>query len=190
MGRNTRVIMRKNISVIPVVIICFILTACDTNISNNQIGETLTLIDRELKINYIEFTDVMDNWGGANDTYWMPLPTDATGHRLENAVSPKSEDDTICVISYTVKNISKQDITICDKGTLNFDNGYQYSDGGLSVRLTSDGVWSDIPNGMIMKKLKEKTYEFRVYMVVPKVLATDIEKPLTYTLFGEKFVLR
>lgn len=182
--------MKKILSVILLLSICVSLSACGTNISNNQIGETIALVDRELTVNYIEFTDVMDNWGGANDSYWMPLAEDATGHRLENALSPKSEDDTICVVSYTVKNTSKQDIIISDRGTLNFDNGYQYSDGGLSVRLTSEGVWSDIPNGVVMKKLKEKTYEFRVYMVVPKVVATDVEKSLTYTLFGEKFVLR
>lgn len=182
--------MKKILSVILLLSICITLCSCDTNITNNQIGETLTLVDRELTVNYIEFTDVMDNWGGANDTYWMPLDADATGHRLENAVHPKSDDDTICVISYTVKNTSKQDIVINDRGTLNYDNGYQYSDGGLSVRLTSDGVWNDIQSGIVMKKLKEKTYEFRVYMVVPKVVATDSEKSLTYTLFGEKFVLR
>lgn len=182
--------MKKILSVVLLLSICVALSACSTNISNNQIGETLTLVDRELTVNYIEFTDVIDNWGGSNDSYWMPLDKDATGHHLENAMSPKSKDDTICVVSYTVKNTSKQDIVITDRGTLNYDNGYQYSDGGLSVRLTSEGVWSDIPNGLLMKKLKDKTYEFRVYMVVPKVVATDLEKSLTYTLFGEKFVLR
>ena len=32
--------------------------------------------------------------------------------------------------------------------------------------------------------------EFRVYMVVPRVVVTETDNPLTYELFGKKFDLR
>lgn len=156
---------------------------------NLEIGNTYTSNGVEFTVNYFEFTDVMDNWGGANDNYWMPLPNDAVGHQLENAVSPKSSDDTILVVSYTAKNVSKSDKTIKDRGTLDYDNGYTYSEGGLSYRVSPTGVWSDLESGLVLEKLKENSYEFRVWMVVPKVVA-DSDKSLTYTLFGEKFTIR
>ena len=101
-----------------------------------------------------------------------------------------SEEDTICVISYTAKNVSKNDIVIDDRGMLNYDNGYTYSDGGLSYRVSPTGIWDDIEGGLVLEKLKEKDYEFRVYMVVPKALVENMDKPLTYKLFGIKFDLR
>ncbi|MEG2383463.1 MAG: hypothetical protein RSB39_07725 [Oscillospiraceae bacterium] len=157
--------------------------------ADSEIGKTYSSNGVEFTLNYVEFTDAMDNWGGANDTYWMPLPKDASGHRLENAMSPKSDDDTICVISYTAKNISKNDKTIDERGTLNYDNGYTYSDGGLSYRVSPTGVWSDLSNGLVLKKLKENSYEFRAFIVVPKVV-TETDKALTYELFGNKYNLR
>lgn len=157
---------------------------------NSKVGKTYTSNGIEFTLNYVEFTDAMDNWGGANDNYWKPLPEDAVSHQLEHAVSAKSEDDTICIVSYTAKNISKADKTINDKGTLNFDKGYTYSDGGLSYRVSPTGVWSDIPNGIVLEKLKEDSYEFRAYIIIPQKAVTETDKPLTYTLLGREFNLR
>ena len=180
--------MKKIIALLLTFIMCISLCACG-KIEDVAMGTTYTSNGVEFTLNYIEFTDCIDNWGGANDFYWMPLPNDATGHRLENAMSPKSDEDTICVISYTAKNISKSDKGIKDKGTLNYDNGYIYSDGGLSYRNTPTAVWQDIPNGIVLEKLKGKSYEFRSYIVVPKIV-TQTEKPLTFKLFGKTFNLR
>ena len=181
--------MKKIFSLLLVVTMILSLCACGGG-SNNEIGKTYTSsYGIEFTLNSIEFTDTMDNWGGANDNYWMPLPENASKHQLEKAMSPKSEDDTICVISYTAKNTSKHDRTIEDRGTLNYDNGYTYSEGGLSYRVSPTGVWSDIPNGLKLEKLKENSYEFRAYIVVPKAVA-ETDKSLTYELFGKKFNLR
>lgn len=180
--------MKKLITLLLTIIVCFSLCSCG-KIEDIAIGTTYTANGVEFTLNYVEFTDCIDNWGGANDTYWMPLPEDATGHRLEHASSPKSEDDTLCIISYTAKNISKSDKAIKDKGTLNYDNGYTYSDGGLSYRPTPTAVWQDIPNGIVLEKLKEKSYEFRSYIVVPKIV-TETDKSLTLRLFGKSFNLR
>lgn len=185
--------MKKYIAALLTLIMCLSLCACGGSKATGEIGQTYTSNGIEFTLNYVEFTDAMDNWGGANDTYWQPLPEDMTGadrNRIANAVTPKSQDDTICVISYTAKNVSKNDKTIDDRGTLDYDNGYTYSDGGLTYRVSPTGVWSDIPNGLSLKKLKEDAYEFRAYIIVPKVVATETDKSLTYTLFGEKFNLR
>ena len=168
--------MKKLFSLL--LVVTMILSLCACGGSNNEIGKTYTSsYGIEFTLNSIEFTDTMDNWGGANDNYWMPLPENASKHQLEKAMSPKSEDDTICVISYTAKNTSKH------------DNGYTYSEGGLSYRVSPTGVWSDIPNGLKLEKLKENSYEFRAYIVVPKAVA-ETDKSLTYELFGKKFNLR
>lgn len=84
----------------------------------------------------------------------------------------------------------KTDLTIDDRGTIDFDNGYTYSDGGLAYRVSpTGGVWKDIPNGLILEKLKEETYEFRAYIIVPKTVV-ESDKPLIYELFGKTFNLR
>lgn len=181
--------MKKAISLLLALVMCLSLCACGSS-QKGEIGTTYTSNGVEFTLNYVEFTDAMDNWGGANDNYWMPLPADASRNQLAHAVSPKSEDDTICVISYTAKNVSKNDKTIDDRGELNYDNGYQYSDGGLTYRVSATGVWSDLDGGLILKQLKENAYEFRVYMVVPKALVENTDKSLTYTLFGVEFDLR
>lgn len=185
--------MKKILVFVLSLMLCLLVCGCGNNKATGEIGQTYTSNGIEFTLNYVEFTDTMDNWGGANDTYWQPLPEDLTGadrNRIANAVSPQSEDDTICVISYTAKNVSKTDKTIDDRGTIDYDNGYTYSDGGLTYRVSSTGVWSDIPNGLSLKKLKEDAYEFRAYIIVPKVVVTETDKSLTYTLFGEKFDLR
>lgn len=180
--------MKKIYSLLLVIMIFLNLCACSGG-ADNEIGQTYTSNGVEFTLNYVEFTDVIDNWGGANDNYWKPLPMDASPNQITNAKSPKNVDDTICVISYTAKNVSKNDKTIDDIGTLNYDDGYEYSEGGLSYRVSPTGVWVDIPSGLRLEKLRENSYEFRAYIVVPKVV-TETDKPLTYKLFGKKFNLR
>ena len=180
--------MKRAISLALVFVLCLSLCACGGQ--KGEVGTTYTSNGVEFTVNYIEFTDAIDNWGGANDNYWMPLPADANRNQLANARSPKSADDTICVISYTAKNVSKGDKLIDDRGELNYDNGYKYDDGGLTYRVSATGVWSDLDGGLMLKQLKENAYEFRVYMVVPKALVENTDKSLTYTLFGVQFDLR
>lgn len=183
--------MKKKLLLMLATLMCVSLCACGGSNKKGEIGETYTSNDGiEFTLNSIEFTDAMDNWGGANDNYWKPLPKDANRNQLANAVVPKSKDETICVISFTAKSVSKNDRVIDEIGTLNYDNGYTYSEGGLSYRVSAEGVWCDIPGGLNLEKLKENSYEFRAYMVVPKVLATETDKPLTYELFGVKYDLR
>ena len=180
--------MKKVLSLVPALVLCLSLCACGGQ--KGEIGATYTSNGVEFTLNHVEFTDAMDNWGGANDNYWMPLPDDADRNQLANTLSPKSEDDVICVISYTAKNVSKGDKLIDDRGELNYDNGYKYDDGGLTYRVSATGVWSDLDGGLMLKQLKENAYEFRVYMVVPKALVENTDKSLTYTLFGVEFDLR
>ena len=187
-ARKEDPIMKKAFSLFLALVMCLSLCACGGQ--KGEVGTTYTSNGVEFTVNYIEFTDAIDNWGGANDNYWMPLPADANRNQLANARSPKSADDTICVISYTAKNVSKGDKLIDDRGVLNYDNGYKYDDGGLTYRVSATGVWSDLDGGLMLKQLKENAYEFRVYMVVPKALVENTDKSLTYTLFGVQFDLR
>lgn len=180
--------MKKVFSFILLAIMSVALVACGGK--KGEIGTTYTSNDVEFTLNHVEFTDTMDNWGGANDNYWMPIPEDAGRNQVANAVSPKSEDDTICVISYTAKNVSKNDKLINERGTLDYDDGYTYDEGGLTYRVSEEGVWSDLDGGLMLEKLNENAYEFRAYMVVPKALVENTDKSLTYTLFGMTFDLR
>lgn len=183
--------MKKKLIFLLAAIICISLFAFGGSTKKGEIGKTYTSKQGiEFTLNYIQFTDTMDNWGGANDNYWKPLPENPDRNQLKNAVTPNGADETICVISFTAKNTSKYDRAIDEIGTLNYDDGYKYSKGGLSYRVSAEGIWSDIPNGLKLVKLKENSYEFRAYMVVPKVLATETDKSLTYELFGIKFDLR
>lgn len=180
--------MKKIISLFTTVVTIFCLCSCGEN-NKNEIGTTYSSNGVEFTLNYVEFADTIDNWGGANDNYWKPLPDDAHRHQLENAMTPKDTEKTICIVSYTAKNVHKIDLTIDDRGTIDYDNGYTYSDGGLAYRVSPTGVWKDIPNGITLEKLKDESYEFRAYIVIPKTIV-ESDNPLTYTLFGKTFNLR
>lgn len=199
-AKNKKPIYKKKRFYLLVIIVLAIVVGVvfsKLGVNNANIGETYTSNGVEFTLNYVKFTDAMDNWGGANDTYWQPL--DEALEALDggvdrnikkNALTPKSDNDTICVISYTAKNVSTSDKTIDDRGTLKYDKGYSYSDGGLSYRVSDEGVWKDINNGVVMEKLKDDGHEYRVYMVVPKELVENKDKDLTYSLFGKTFDLR
>ena len=166
------------------------------------IGETYTKNGVEYTVNTIEFAEVIDGWGGANDNYWYPLTEanyekyysdvkrwDYDGYVYEHGLKPQSEDDMMVFISYTVKNIDKADKTIDDVGTINYDDGYEYNEGSLAWRRSETAVWQEIPNGIVLEQLEENEYEFRAYIIVPKEIA-ESDKPLTYTVFGSEYDLR
>lgn len=71
--------MKKLITLLLVLIMALSLCACGDGKATGEIGETYTSNGVEFTLNYVEFTDTMDNWGGANDTYWQPLPEELTG---------------------------------------------------------------------------------------------------------------
>jgi hypothetical protein len=183
--------VKRLMSILLVVTMFITLCACiQSPPQKGVVGTKYTSEGVEFTLNYVEFTDAMDDWGGANDNFWKPLPENPSKNVLDNAVEPKSSDDTICIISYTAKNISKEDKVIDARGTLNYDDGYKYSEGGLSYRVSAEGVWDEIDNGIVLKKLKENEYEFRAYMVVPKELVENTDKSLTYELFNVEYDLR
>lgn len=101
--RKEREIMKKKIiALLWTGIMIFCLCSCGGK-SKNEIGKTYTSKGVEFTLNYVEFTDTIDNLGGANDNYWKPLPDDAHRHQLENAMTPKDTEETICIVSYTAK---------------------------------------------------------------------------------------
>lgn len=65
--------MKKIISLFTTAIMIFCLCSCGEN-SKNEFGTTYTSKGVEFTLNYVEFADTIDNWGGANDNYWKPLP--------------------------------------------------------------------------------------------------------------------
>ena len=64
-----------------------------------------------------------------------------------------------------------------------------YKDGELAYRVSAEGVWQELPNGITIKQLDSEAREFRAYMIVPKEVA-ESDKPVTYTVFGYEFELR
>ncbi len=194
--------MKKKLSIVLAIVVCIVilfnLSGCFGG-KTGEIGQTYTSSDGvEFTLNAVEFTDVIDGWGGANDDFWKPLNETNCNiggrytldeYKNKYGLVPKSEDDVIVFISYTAKNVSKNDKTIDDIGVLNYDDGYEYSDGELAYRVSEEGVWQELPGGIILKQLKENKYEFRAYMIVPKEVA-ESDKTLTYTLFGYEFELR
>jgi hypothetical protein len=161
-------------------------------IKNSKTGKTYTnKAGIEFTLNYIKFTDKIDNWGGANDNYWKSLPEDATENQLKNVLTTNSENHTFCILSYTAENVSDSDVVIDEVGTLDFDNGYTFSDyeGKLSYRVSPTGVWQDLPGGLKLKNTGEG-YEFRAIIVVPKKIVNETDKPLKYKLYGREYNLR
>lgn len=166
------------------------------------VGETYTKNGVEFKVNAIELANVIDGWGGANDNYWFPLTEesykehysdiqrwDYEGYVDAHGLAPKDEDKMIVFVSYTAKNVDKNDKTIDDKGLINYDNGYKYDEGSLAWRRSETAVWQDIPNGIVLEQLEKNEYEFRAYIIVPKEVA-ESDKSLTYTLFGVEYELK
>ena len=193
--------MKKIVSILLCITIMFSLSGCFVRVKEGKIGETYTSSsDIEFTLNEVSFAEVIDGWGGANDDFWKPLdetncnvggrwPTVAH-YAAVHGLKPKNDDDRIVFISYTAKNVSKYDIDIDEVGVLDYDDGYTYSDGALAYRVSEEGVWDELPNGgLSIKKLNDKAYEFRAYMVVPKQVI-ESDKSLTYTLFGYEFIIR
>ena len=180
---------------IPVVLILVIVLAIAIKYAmstNSEIGKTYTVNGIEFTLNSIEFTDTIDNWGGANDNFWKPLPADASRNQIANAMTAKDANSTICVVSYTAKNVSKDDRTIDFVGNLIFDKGYKYGkdEGSLAYRVSKDGVWKESPGGLKLERLTSDAYEFRAYIVVPKQVVEEKDKKLTYSLIGRQYDLR
>lgn len=191
--------MKKAFSLIMVVALLLSFSGC-FGAKKAVIGETYTSnTGVEFTLNAVEFADAIDGWGGANDDFWKPLDENncniggryATldAYKLAHGLAPVSPDDVIVFISYTAKNVSENDKTIDDIGTLTYDKDYDYSEGNLAYRVSEKGVWQELPNGIRLAKLKENSYEFRAYMIVPKEIA-ESDKSVTYTLFGYEFEIR
>ncbi len=192
--------MKKKIKIVIVVaiIIAILLPFYNSRIKEGQVGETYTWNDTlEITVNSIEFAEVIDGWGGANDNFWKPLTTDVQIHDrwtpeqyiIEHGLKPTDGDKIFLCISYTAKNVSKNNQTIKSIGTVDYDDGYEYNEGGFSFRKNEDAVWSENSSGLVLEQLKGNEYEFRAYIFVPKeVLETD--KSLTYTLYGREYDLR
>ncbi|MDD6564734.1 MAG: hypothetical protein PUF08_06605 [Clostridiales bacterium] len=178
-------------------IIC--LTACMGE-KKGEIGTTYTSNNGiEFTVNEIAFADVIDGWGGANDDFWKPIDENncnvggrfatVEDYKSAHGLTPKKENDRIIYISYTAENKSKYDRTIDETGDIDYDNGYKYSDGYLSYRVSEEGVWKELPSGLSLPKLDGGKYEFRAYTVVPKEVV-ESDKPLDITIHGYKFKIR
>lgn len=182
-----------------VVVFAVVFVVMSGKSEKGQIGTTYkSSYGIEFTVNEISFTDVIDGWGGANDDFWKPL--DETNcniggrytleqYKAKYGLTPKSEDDRIVYISYTAENLSKYDRVIDETGLINYDDGYTYSDGSLAYRVSEEGVWKELPDGLSLPKLDGGKYEFRAYTVVPKEVV-ESDKPLTVTLFDCEFEIR
>lgn len=166
---------------------------------DGKIGETYTSQDVEFTVNTLEFAEVIDGWGGANDDFWKPLnstncniglrwPT-VEAYALAHGLAPKSENDRIFFVSYTAKNVGKTDKTFNERGELNYNDGYKYNDAQFAYRVSEEGVWQELPGGIKIEKLNTEAYEFRAYFVVPAELMTS-DNPVTYSLYGYKFTVK
>ena len=165
-----------------------------------EIGTTYTSnYGIEFTVNEIAFTDVIDGWGGANDDFWKPIDENncnvggrfatVEDYKSAHGLTPKKENDRIIYISYTAENKSKYDRIIDETGDIDYDNGYKYSDGYLSYRVSEEGVWKELPSGLSLPKLDGSKYEFRAYTVVPKEVV-ESDKSLEITIHGYNFKLR
>lgn len=192
--------MKKIVSILLCIAIMFSLSGCFVRVKEGELGKTyISSSDIEFTLNEVSFAEVIDGWGGANDDFWKPLdetncnvggrwPTVAH-YAAVHGLKPKNEDDRVVFISYTAKNVSKNDVVIREIGELDYDNGYEYTEGSLAFRLSEEDVWQENNGGLSIKKLTDTEYEFRAYMVVPKEVA-ESDKSLTYTLFDYKFKIR
>ena len=194
--------MKKIVLAILCATITISMAACVPGIKKGTIGETYTSYNEvEFTLTSVSFAEVIDGWGGSNENFWKPIDENncnigkdkrwqtVEAYALEHGLKPKDDNDRVVCISYTAKNNSKNDVIVDSIGKLDYDNGYEYSEGYLAFRFSDTAVWKENNSGMSIEKLSDKTYEFRAYMVVPKEVV-ESDKPLTYTLFNRKYTIR
>lgn len=182
--------MRKTVALSLSIILILCLSGCFSRIKEGEIGKTYVSADNiEFTLNAVSFAEAIDGRGGANEDFWKPLTKREEYYSARGIIVTNDENDRIVFISYTAKNISKEDVVIDDIGTLNYDDGYKYDKGSLAFRLSKTAVWQENNSGLNVEKLSEKEYEFRAYMVVPKQVV-ESDKSLTYTLFNYEFKIK
>lgn len=189
--------MKRILSILLCAVLVFSLAGCSLGVKKGELGQTYTNNGFEFTLNRVEFAEVIDGWGGANDNYWTPLKEETyvqnrwsfEEYLMQYGLKPKDDDDRIVFVSFTVKNVAEYNNTVSNGGVVKFDNDKEYDDGGLSYRRTPTAVWNDLPSGIALRDGQEDAYEFRAYIIVPKEVV-ESDKPLTYKLFGITFDLR
>ena len=191
--------MKKLVAILLCVTIVFSLSGCFGG-KKGEIGKTYNTKEIEFTVNEVAFTDVIDGLGGANDDFWKPIDENNCNvgsryatvdiYKSAHGLTPKNEDDRIIYISYTVENKTNTAIPITESGQINFDNGdFTTSEGNLAYRVSEEGVWQELPNGISLSEQNGRKYEFRAYTVVPKEVV-ESDKPLVITLLGYEFEIR
>ena len=165
---------------------------------NGTIGTTYQHDGLEFSVNGIYVADVIDGWEGANDEYLMPVDENNSNvggrysldeYKVKYGLTSADSDNMLIMISYNVKNVAKTDMTVKPEAKLDYDNGYEYESIKMTYRPTESGVWVDLVSGLVLKQLKENSYEIREVVELPKI-ALDDEKDLILYVQHQPFNLR
>ena len=189
---------KRSLSLIVLLIgLMMVLVGCGKT-EMGTIGTTYQKNGLEFSVNGIYVADVLDGWDGANDEYLMPVDENNSNvgtrysldeYKIKYGLSSVDNDNMLIMISYNVKNVSKDDLTLKPVAKLDYDKGYEYESIKMIYRPTEDGVWNDISSGLVLKKLKDNSYEVREVVELPKI-ALDDDKDLILYVQHQPFNLR
>lgn len=165
---------------------------------NGTIGTTYQHEGLEFSVNGIYVADVLDGFEGTNDEYLMPVDENNSNvggryslfeYKVNYGLTSSDSDNMLVMVSYNVKNVAKKDVRVRPEAELDYDNGYEYESIKMTYRPTEDGFWVDLDGGLVLKQLKENSYEFREVVELPKI-ALDDEKDLILYVQHQPFNLR
>ena len=167
--------------------IMLVLTGCG-KVEVAELGKTYQTRFIEYSIDRIDISEVVDGWEGANDFYLLPVDENngnvggrysVEEYKAKNGLSSTDDELALVTITYSAKNISKNDYVLSPSSKVDYDNGYEYKTIKMAYRVSEDGVWKNIDD-IKLKKLTDDVKVYREVVEVPKIALEDDKELILY----------
>ena len=132
--------------------IMLVLTGCG-KVEVAELGKTYQTRFIEYSIDRIDVSEVVDGWEGANDFYLLPVDENngnvggrysVDEYKVKYGLTSTDDELALVTITYSAKNISKNDYVLSPSSKVDYDNGYEYKTIKMAYRVSEDGVWKNI----------------------------------------------
>ena len=167
--------------------IMLVLTGCG-KVEVAELGKTYQTRFIEYSIDRIDVSEVVDGWEGANDFYLLPVDENngnvggrysVDEYKVKYGLTSTDDELALVTITYSAKNISKNDYVLSPSAKVDYDNGYEYKTAKMTYRVSEDGVWKDIDN-IKLNKLTDDIKVYREVVEVPKKALEDDKELILY----------
>lgn len=183
--------MKKVLTIILAIALCFTVIGCGASEKQIEKAEfdSVTMIDDfELTVNKDILTATQLN--GDQDQHEEFLTTDMTNYGdtvLCDITIVAKQDNTMVVVSYSLKNIEKNNSEFDEKIALNFNNGYEYEAEEKYYAMGSNDSWHSFTS-LEIKPLT--TVSCKAQFTVPKEVMENTESPLKLTIANKEYTIR